>query len=408
MMSLLKVKTLQNLRLTVYCLPVEFLQRTVLKVDPNRKSVDLNRVVVVTETLAVNYALKNFQWVFLYTSNCNQKFLCQILVLPAELTSSHSQFERNNVVFMTPVALFNLRTTTNSSRLVDLTDIRLVPKTICDEPQRSVPFGLSRIPARVVRLARVSSPEAAAAGNIEKLLKNYFEQSRLLNVGDLVAIQGSEDQEIFLKVVNIEGEGLIEPNMSVICSASVVTTSVFLHDKEVHSFKPISEEYFVSGDGVGRIVPTCCPSIRPCVRSVCDWIDSFLHFSSTKSNRGDDSSELWPTVLLTGPVGSGKYTVCREVSRREGMNLYVMNVANLVGDTSAFTIAKLMSGVAQRAKSLAPCIVVLKNVHVSFRRSRIDMLSGFCLIVVLIIDFAVVFRKGQRRRGRQESNLGIY
>lgn len=70
--------------------------------------------------------------------------------------------------------------------------------------------------------------------------------------------------------------------------------------------------------------------------------------------------ELWPTTLLCGP---GKFPIVYKAAMGLGLNFHGVNAVNFVGDTSAYTEAKLKA-LKEKIKATAPCLVYIKNIHV--------------------------------------------
>lgn len=76
-----------------------------------------------------------------------------------------------------------------------------------------------------------------------------------------------------------------------------------------------------------------------------------------------NSFQLKPLFLLSGPRGVGKGDVIRNVAERLGLNLFVVNSSELQGGSAGYTEGKFKH-VFTKARKVAPCIILLRNIEV--------------------------------------------
>jgi len=106
-------------------------------------------------------------------------------------------------------------------------------------------------------------------------------------------------------------------------------------------------------------------------------------------------NDLWPTVLLHGPIGCGKMTICTATALKLGLNFFSLNAVHLVGDTSAYTEAKLKS-LVEKAKSLLPCLIYIKNVHVCSNLFQLVTQRFICKFYFNHLFLSLAHWEGQR------------
>ena len=96
--------------------------------------------------------------------------------------------------------------------------------------------------------------------------------------------------------------------------------------------------------------------------------------SSSNNNKNGLHNDLWPTTLLHGITGSGKFSLAYALALDLGLNFHSVNAVNIVGDSSAFVEAKLKS-LGEKIKAILPCLIYIRNVDVRLVRDDIGTIS---------------------------------
>ncbi|CAG7671415.1 unnamed protein product [Allacma fusca] len=370
----------------VKSLPAQLLNRICQKF-PGITKPDINRVLLVPAELNQKLHLVNFQWVSVEVLGTKSKkvFPCQILVMPEsestvidEILKQISGESQTPVFYMTPTGLHNLRNVFGFTSLSQegKSVYKIVPLINKENNTDSVSFSV--VPAKTARLAKLSgcgknlTPEKQ-----EKYLRLYFEETKYVTEGDLITLDNSDavEESLCLQVLSIEpDENELVVKDLILYSISTVSTSVYMQEKETNGFRPSFQYKLISFGEISHVVPVCVPFLQPHLDSLTDWLQSLctLRSSLVPKSGGETNCdlmdpenrnhEMWPSCLLTGGLGSGKYTLTKALTVQSGLNFYCVNLVSLIGDTSAFTIAKL-SAVIHKARSYAPCVVFIKNIH---------------------------------------------
>jgi AAA+ superfamily predicted ATPase len=108
------------------------------------------------------------------------------------------------------------------------------------------------------------------------------------------------------------------------------------------------------------------PILQPILKQIMHSISSFSASSSSlyRMNKYEYDDDLWPTTfLLYGDHGTGKFSIAYTTTIMLGLNFYTVNAVNFVGDSSAYTEAKMKS-ISEKIKSISPCLVYIRNIHV--------------------------------------------
>lgn len=97
--------------------------------------------------------------------------------------------------------------------------------------------------------------------------------------------------------------------------------------------------------------------------------------------------DLWPTTLLYGGTGTGKFSIAYAAAMELGLNFYGVNAINFVGDSSAYTEAKLKA-LSEKARCIMPCLIYIRNIHVRILFYGIIIKLGYLLACSIQIQFS--------------------
>lgn len=279
------------------------------------------------------------------------------------------------VVKMLPVLWFNLcrMASDSSSNGLDFSQTRqCFLSRLQQQPQPANVMNSSSLPlpmpyANEVIVSTISSPQYNNAMSCDFLLKFYFSKQRLLQEGDVFAVHSIVDPRLFESIP--EGSDVRHP--VVYFKVKKLRTSEkrspgaclvdrnhseLLQESSIHGYIPSEMLYFYSAtlplsDSYHRLQPVFSEHISY-------LLDIFRPFISNRRRCRD----LYPIVLLSGPIGSRLICLSRMLAAQLNMHHYRMNCSHLVTDTAATSEAKINQYV-QIVGAYSPCVLLLDAVE---------------------------------------------
>ncbi|GFT22524.1 peroxisome assembly factor 2, partial [Nephila pilipes] len=296
--------------------------------------------------------------------------LAQVCCFSDEKTSSH-YFPNDKIVYISPHLWFNLNR--QPSLLVQPhLRLQIEPMEIGSSP----PF------AEEVHAALIQSPNYDGQINCQTMLLNYFRIPRFICKGDIfssdsrdqydfhVKIQDDDHDKlkwpvVYFRISNVEGPesafGYLMSNQS--------TRLYQLGTK--HSYVPLTMETYYSSEPSHPIWDSMPEGLSHYITHFQDLILPFLKLQSQKCH-------LSCNILFSGPPCCGKTTVVKAVCRSLNLHLYQVNCHELVGEISAVVEARLKHKIT-KGKAYAPCVILLKNVHL-IGKERESMSEDFRML----------------------------
>ncbi|XP_034045150.1 peroxisome assembly factor 2 isoform X2 [Thalassophryne amazonica] len=211
----------------------------------------------------------------------------------------------------------------------------------------------------------VVSPLYGTGGNYGALLSEHFSTPRLVSLGDVLSVPAGNHPDLLEK--NAEGihrSPVLFFRVQKVCTsaepeddgggaylADRCHTSLYMGAPTSSRVPPAS----VGGADLWRSLSP--PGLTETVDHMISVIMPHLHHRSSLSGC---------TVLLHGPAGSGKVTAVSTAGQRLHLHLMKVDCVTLCADTPAASEAKLMAAF-QRADTLRPCILLLRNLHLLFQ-----------------------------------------
>jgi len=388
--------------------------------------IDINRIVWVSGNSLKSMQIANNQWVQLKIESYNvpslsainkkgntsrqlgnsleELYLCQVCEITEVFTGTEQ--ETHQLIKMTPTAYYNLRN-----------HFKLVPTGFSDSeiklkisPLISSPFSLpgwgpftcwtfSPLQAKSVKLSRLkaSMNKDIRLSECDSLLKEYFKHTKYLSQNDIITIPllPCDDEshlmglltrtniEFYVTDLSFEDTGSSSEdsyiqnyplNLQKVYQVSSESSSLFLNSTEVslfhvpivRSIMPLRrnkethletlETESMENEKNSILIPNV---LQPYLVQI-----QALVWSAINMQLGHPSdNELWPTILIEGDIGSGKFSICSSLAKMLGLNFLTINGFTLIGDTSAYTEAKLKA-LGEKIKSILPCLIYIRNIHV--------------------------------------------
>ncbi|XP_072031477.1 peroxisomal ATPase PEX6-like [Amphiura filiformis] len=291
--------------------------------------------------------------------------------VPYELSCEDLSPE-DNVVYLSPLLWFNLQE--HPSTLIQpnaVVSIRLANKEL--ESQQSITVSSCSISrssqphlATEIHLALVKSSDYPMTSNFDQAVKKHFSQTRVISLGDVIALQGQYFPEYTQDIT----EG-VHMRLPLICykvtkilpvvegAASFLVNSLLTSVYQagpVNSFIPVTMDVYLSSyyDPIWG---------SPMPAGIANYVDEVEELLLPYLVPRSQCNRLTPSILLTGPSSSGKSTAIKSVCRRLNMHYFPVSCYDLCGDTSASTEAKI-TNLAFKAGLCTPCILLMRNVHV--------------------------------------------
>lgn len=332
-----------------------------------------NRFVYVPKQLMKEFTFTNFQWVSLSLTHQNNKsaisnnrkkeFHVQIHEYSANDTNAQYVLKMSSVTAANMKKVLGIPRITSRKHKLQLSHLVIGPlsnfKIIPDDPVRK---------AKVIKITQLKSSQFHTNNeNLDKLLKKYFQIDRLLAVGDVFIIQ----------LPNFNNRKVISSSASFLVSDIEIENSLLASCFDVYSVNSNYTSLYLLGKQENDYHPCCInqltsnslnPFLRHPVKQIKQLISEGVDVASTFfSTTTTTTTKFWPHILLytTSPTYEDLLQICICVANELGLNLLDINAVHFLGDTAAFTEAKLKS-LAQQIKENSPCLVILRNIHVSW------------------------------------------
>ncbi|ODM88859.1 Peroxisome assembly factor 2 [Orchesella cincta] len=314
--------------------------------EEDAKNIDPARVIWVEGDTLNKYLIRAGQWVkvckFSEASNEEAFFICQVLPLPQAEDSA-------TMIKLNPVSEYNLRRALNISPFTPIPHLQvrpLVTDPVIKTHNKSLSF--APIQGKSVKLTRLKCASEISSMDWDLLIQDAFVlHCKYLCVGDLISIPLSDTTSLDLVVSEINSKK-VEDDCKEVFKVTHASSSVFINSNEIHDqFHPRIDDFHVEG-----LVPPCLINI---FNRMCDEMKQAL--------AAKNSPDLWPNFLLYGNIGTGKLTVCKTVAKYLGLNFHYLNGINFIGDTSAYSEAKLRATFDKVKNSLCPALLFIKNLH---------------------------------------------
>ncbi|XP_052769801.1 peroxisomal ATPase PEX6-like [Mya arenaria] len=219
-----------------------------------------------------------------------------------------------------------------------------------------------------VSISIIPSPNYSPRAPHDEALKHYFTTRRVVVKGDVLAIHSSDDPHfwqntgddtenrfpcIYFKVVGIRGQETHHRNFV------MDTTSTRL--KQIgteHSYVPALLQTYLSPSPQSFWDQDHLSGLD----SLMGQLEKFIlpHITAKSDTRMLKS--VPPSVLVAGPVGSGKTSLIVAVARKLGVHAFKVNCHMMVGDSAGATEAR-MKNAFNAAGLYSPCILLLQSIH---------------------------------------------
>ncbi|XP_033639604.1 peroxisome assembly factor 2-like [Asterias rubens] len=281
----------------------------------------------------------------------------------------------DNVLYLSPRLWFNLQL--HPSRLIQLNTVvsvrlaktELQPRDSILASSKSISTSCQPPLAAEVHLGLIKSPDYPMTSKLDKAIKKFFSETRIVSLGDVVTLSTKEFPEyiqdisegshtrspfVYFKVMKIESV----VDGAVAYSVDPLQSLVF-QGVPVSSYIPVTMDAYINS----KLDPIWSAPLPAGVWKYTDQIeDLIVPYLIPKSQ----CARLTPSMLLSGPIGCGKVTVIRAVCRRLNLHCVVANCNDLCADTTASTEAKIKN-IMFKGGMCAPCILVLRNIQVLAR-----------------------------------------
>ncbi|CAJ1054162.1 peroxisome assembly factor 2 isoform X3 [Xyrichtys novacula] len=215
--------------------------------------------------------------------------------------------------------------------------------------------------ASELHIQPVVSPLYNTLSCSDHLLSEHFSSPRLVSEGDILTVPAEKHPDLLQN--NSEGIHrcpVLFFKVQKVCPPAEGGGGAYLADRRHTSlFMGASTSSRVPGGGVQEasvFSSLSPPGLSRTVEVLSSIIRPHLHHSSLSGC----------TVLLHGQAGSGKVTAVRAASRRLNLHLLKVDCVGVCADSSAASEAKLSSWF-QRAQTLQPCVLLLRNLQLLLR-----------------------------------------
>uniref|UniRef100_A0A3B4Z062 Peroxisomal ATPase PEX6 n=1 Tax=Stegastes partitus TaxID=144197 RepID=A0A3B4Z062_9TELE len=335
---------------------------------PEGAAVDADNSVFVSKALLLRLGLFNQEWVRLSRPGASlrpapgepdhrggRERLVSVVVVDLSLNPEPN----DDVGFISATLWFNM--TEGDVVPVNSCTLRMKrwkPPPAAPAHRRSDSFCRWASPsfASELHIQLVVSPLYSNLSFYDNLLAEHFSTPRLVSQGDVLTVSTENHPDLLEN--NSEG----------------------IHRYQTSCQRSVGVEALICGclcpsvQGAPINSPAPCPAPGRSVEGASLW--SSLSPPGLNKTVNVISSIILPhlqhsslsgcTVLLHGPAGSGKMTVVRAASRRLNLHLLKVDCVSVCADTPAASEVKLAT-VFQRAESLQPCILLLRNLHLLLR-----------------------------------------
>lgn len=333
----------------------DFPPRNQNSLNRNELNIDIDRGIWIPGNVLGSMLITASQWVSIQIidgdSNPTSRIFPCIVYIDKDNYQTHPSIKVTDTLYHNLKKHFGLAPTDfSSSGDDDELRCRLIPLLTNSIIKSLDKFAFDPLRAKTVKLSRLTSCYEHSEEECDMLIKAFFQNLKHLALGDVVSIpQGYSGRSLELIVNQIDDESSTITQFGAVYLVSSESSSLYLTTAVNAYHVGISDE--------DVLVPNV---LRPYLNEMQD-----LFTQAIKLHLGPPSydNDLWPTILVHGSIGSGKMCVCTATALKLGLNFYFVNAVNLIGDTSAYTEAKLKS-LGERVKSLLPCLIYIKNVHV--------------------------------------------
>ncbi|KAM4750262.1 LOW QUALITY PROTEIN: peroxisomal ATPase PEX6 [Anableps anableps] len=340
--------------------------------------VDTDSCVFMSKQLLLKLGLFNHEWVRLSqpagssrgpveevddrACPCRERLVSAVVVDPSPELNIH-----DDVGFISATLWFNM----TEGEMVPLKSCTLRMKRWKAAPpdlgQRSDSFCRSAsLPfATELHIQPVISPQNNNLSCPDNLLAEHFSTPRVVSSGDILTVPAKNHPDLLEN--NAEGIHrcpVLYFKVQKVAPSAAEGGAPHLADKTHTSL--------YMGASTNSRVPCCCvegeslwSSLAP--SGLTRTVDLLSGLILPYLQHRDSLSGC--TVLLHGPAGSGKMTVVRAASRRLNLHLLKVDCVTVCADTPAAAEVKL-SSVFQRANTLQPCILLLRNLQLLLRARR--------------------------------------
>lgn len=89
-------------------------------------------------------------------------------------------------------------------------------------------------------------------------------------------------------------------------------------------------------------------------------MDAMTRLSDAPRFKGAAEFGIWPLLLISGPRGSGKFTMASSIAQRLGIHIAEINCFAIVSENEANTEGSLRARI-EMASSCAPCVIVIRH-----------------------------------------------
>lgn len=217
-----------------------------------------------------------------------------------------------------------------------------------------------------VVIAIVQAPGYDTTECFDSLCTKYFSVTRYAQVGDIICVGSSDDIDffptsneplrlcpstIYFKITQLSGSKSELPGYLV----DNKHTNLY-QAGTVFSYVPVTMDVYIGSCGLHLV----WNNPQPC--GLAKYVTSLerLLIPYMKSHV---RKQVNPSFLLTGLSGIGKQTILKAVCRRLNLHHHQVDCYDVIGDTSSATESRLKQ-ILNTGSMLAPCILVLRNIHV--------------------------------------------
>ncbi|XP_074485873.1 peroxisomal ATPase PEX6 isoform X1 [Sebastes fasciatus] len=353
-------------------------------------AVDLDSCVFVSKQLLLRLGLFNQEWVKLSRPGassrppaghtdvrggvCRQRLVSVVVV---DLAQSPDLQNHDEVGFISATLWFNM----TEGDMIPVNSCTMRMKRWRASPpapggRHSDSFCRSASPAFAseLHIQPVVSPLYNNLSCYDNLLSEHFSMPRLVSQGDILTVPAENHPDLLEN--NSEGIHrcpVLYFRVQKVCPSAKreeeeeggggAHLADRLHTSLYMRASTSSPVPCISVEGSSMWSSLSPPGLVKTVELLSSIILPHLHHSVLC---GCSSSLSGCTVLLHGPAGSGKMTAVSAASRRLNLHLLKVDCVSVCADTPAASEVKLTS-VFQRADTLQPCVLLLRNLQLLLR-----------------------------------------
>jgi peroxin-6 len=204
----------------------------------------------------------------------------------------------------------------------------------------------------------IQSPEYSSNNDYSIILKNYFQTTRYVLKDDVIGVSAREDPlfhlnakelpnyewpVLYFRVSLVEGNGcLIDVNNSKLYQTGTI-----------HSLIPATlSSYYSRNNFISVHSSPTPPGLSKYVTLLCDLVFPYLI----------PKSKTLGTIMINGPLGSGRKTIVKSMCKYWNLHLYEINANDIIGDTAATTETKIKMCLS-KASIYSPCVLLISNIN---------------------------------------------